>query len=397
MRRAVRLSDNPGMARLQAKAIGSPDEVRSFPNGRVEIYRARRRGHRPDAVRAGLALGEHVKPIAGTASCQYHHLGVCVSGRLGIRMDDGTTFEVGPGTVFDIPAGHDGWVIGDEPWETYDVAGMRSFGRSVETATESSRRSCSPMSSTRRRPPSGWATPAGGSSISTLNERCQFEVRPAARPPGQDDRRRHPRHVRQLRTGGSLRGGGDQPGARARLGLRAGIHTGEVELAPGDVRGLAVHVASRILALAGAGEVYVSGTTLELLAGSSLAFDDRGEHELKGISGRAAGLRPGSLVHRSERLRLHQPDRGPDRRRARAPRPAPDEVALRRRQLGIAARLPGGSPCPVLADGHPEGLANLAHRVGGERRHGHPDHDHDADRGPSGQSRLKWPHHERRR
>ena len=73
-----------------------------------------------------------VKPIAGTPSCQYHHLGVCVSGRLGIRMDDGTTFEVGPGTVFDIPAGHDGWVIGDEPWETYDFAGMRSFGRAVE-------------------------------------------------------------------------------------------------------------------------------------------------------------------------------------------------------------------------------------------------------------------------
>ena len=57
-----------------------------------------------------------VKPIAGTESCRYHHLGVCVQGRLGIRMDDGTTFEVGPNSVFDIPAGHDGWVIGDDPW-----------------------------------------------------------------------------------------------------------------------------------------------------------------------------------------------------------------------------------------------------------------------------------------
>jgi class 3 adenylate cyclase len=70
------------------------------------------------------------------------------------------------------------------------------------------------------------------------------------------------------------------------LGLRAGIHTGEVELSPGDVRGLAVHLASRILALAGGGEVCVSGSTYELLAGSSFTFEDRGEQDLKGISGR---------------------------------------------------------------------------------------------------------------
>jgi class 3 adenylate cyclase len=70
------------------------------------------------------------------------------------------------------------------------------------------------------------------------------------------------------------------------VGLRAGIHTGEVELSPGDVRGIAVHLASRILALAGDGEVCVSGSTYELLAGSRYAFEDRGEQELKGISGR---------------------------------------------------------------------------------------------------------------
>ena len=59
-----------------------------------------------------------------------------------------------------------------------------------------------------------------------------------------------------------------------------------MELAAGDVRGLVVHVASRVMALAGAGQVYVSGTTYELLVESSLAFEDRGEHELKGITGR---------------------------------------------------------------------------------------------------------------
>ena len=82
------------------------------------------------------------------------------------------------------------------------------------------------------------------------------------------------------------------------LRLRAGVHTGEVELFPGDVRGLAVHVASRILALAGGGEVYVSGTTRELLSGSSLEFVDRGEHELKGVSGRRRAY---ELVSRAEK------------------------------------------------------------------------------------------------
>lgn len=66
---------------------------------------------------------------------------------------------------------------------------------------------------------------------------------------------------------------------------RAGVHTGEVKLVPGDVRGVAVHEAARIMALADASEVLVSGTTRDLLTGSSVVFEDRGLHELKGVSG----------------------------------------------------------------------------------------------------------------
>ncbi len=69
------------------------------------------------------------------------------------------------------------------------------------------------------------------------------------------------------------------------LAIRAGVHTGEVELVAGDVRGLAVHVAARIMALAGPSQVFVSATTHELLAGSELTFADAGSHELKGVSG----------------------------------------------------------------------------------------------------------------
>jgi class 3 adenylate cyclase len=65
--------------------------------------------------------------------------------------------------------------------------------------------------------------------------------------------------------------------------IRAGLHTGEIELAGADVRGLAVHIGARIAALAGAGEVLVSRTVRDLVAGSGLTFLDRGTHVLKGV------------------------------------------------------------------------------------------------------------------
>jgi class 3 adenylate cyclase len=68
-----------------------------------------------------------------------------------------------------------------------------------------------------------------------------------------------------------------------RLQVRAGIHTGEVELVGGDVRGIAVHLAARVAALAGPDEVLVSSTVRDLTAGSGLSLVDRGVHELKGV------------------------------------------------------------------------------------------------------------------
>jgi class 3 adenylate cyclase len=76
-------------------------------------------------------------------------------------------------------------------------------------------------------------------------------------------------------------------GAR-RLGIevRAGLHTGEVQLRGDDVSGIAVHLAQRVSALAGPSEVLVSRTVVDLVAGSGIEFEDRGEHELKGVGGR---------------------------------------------------------------------------------------------------------------
>jgi class 3 adenylate cyclase len=69
------------------------------------------------------------------------------------------------------------------------------------------------------------------------------------------------------------------------LDVRAGLHTGEVEFRANDLHGLAVHVAQRVSSIAGAGEVVVSRTVVDLVAGSDLQFEDRGDHELKGVPG----------------------------------------------------------------------------------------------------------------
>ncbi len=69
------------------------------------------------------------------------------------------------------------------------------------------------------------------------------------------------------------------------LHIRAGVHTGEVEVMGDGIGGIAVHIGARIASLAGPDEVFVSSTVKDLVAGSGLTFDDRGEHELKGVSG----------------------------------------------------------------------------------------------------------------
>ncbi|MEP6469617.1 MAG: adenylate/guanylate cyclase domain-containing protein [Chloroflexota bacterium] len=69
------------------------------------------------------------------------------------------------------------------------------------------------------------------------------------------------------------------------LQVRQGVHSGEVEISVGDVRGIAVHAAARILALAHPGDILISGTVHDLLDGGPFTFEDRGQHVLKGLSG----------------------------------------------------------------------------------------------------------------
>ena len=88
------------------------------------------------------------------------------------------------------------------------------------------------------------------------------------------------------------------------IGLRAGVHTGELERLGDDIGGMAVHIGARVGALAGAGEVLVSSTVKDLVIGSELYFEDRGEHDLKGVPGR---WRVYALGDERREVRRHAP------------------------------------------------------------------------------------------
>ena len=118
------------MAELEVRNHDQADETRPFVDkGRVEIVNLAGGVVGRGTFEPGWRWSEHVKPIAGTESCQAPHMGYCVSGRMVVRMDDGTEKEVGPGDVLVIPPGHDAWVVGDEPCVQVNFTGMEVYAK----------------------------------------------------------------------------------------------------------------------------------------------------------------------------------------------------------------------------------------------------------------------------
>ena len=107
---------------LQKKSLDSPDETRTFENGKAQVVTLGNFSASRLVFEPGWRWSENVKPIAGTDSCQVLHTGYQVSGRLHVRMEDGTEEEVGPGEAYVIPPGHDAWVVGDEPVVSVDMS-----------------------------------------------------------------------------------------------------------------------------------------------------------------------------------------------------------------------------------------------------------------------------------
>jgi hypothetical protein len=108
----------------------SPDEVRPFVDkGRAQIVNLEGGPVGKGVFEPGWRWSTHVKPIAGTDSCQTAHLGYVLSGRMHVAMDDGTEGEAGPGDVVRIQPGHDAWVVGDEPCVFVDFGQIEHYAK----------------------------------------------------------------------------------------------------------------------------------------------------------------------------------------------------------------------------------------------------------------------------
>jgi hypothetical protein len=127
------------MTRMTIKRLAAPDETRPFASkGRAEIFRLEDGTVGRGVFEPGWKWSECVRPIAGTQSCEVAHLGVCLSGRMRVRMNDGTEADIGPGDLMQIQPGHDAWVVGDEPCIVLDFAGMEHYAERAAGAGRAS-------------------------------------------------------------------------------------------------------------------------------------------------------------------------------------------------------------------------------------------------------------------
>ena len=111
------------------KKVAQPDEIREFPHGRAEIFRVGGAEVGRLVFNPGWKWSKDVRPLAKTSSCEAPHFQYHVSGKLAIRMDDGTEFVAGPGDITSLPKGHDAWVVGEEPVVVVDWFGASDYAR----------------------------------------------------------------------------------------------------------------------------------------------------------------------------------------------------------------------------------------------------------------------------
>jgi class 3 adenylate cyclase len=274
------------MADFHIKDLGRPDEIIELPFLTVHLVDLGDITVGHFVNEPGWSWYEHVRPSVGGEWCQARHPGMVISGRLGVEFEDGTRMDVGPNEVFDIPPGHNGWTIGDEPCVQIEWSGIRAFAGfqagihsrvlvtllftdlvdSTALAAELGDRRWREVLSRHFESSRASLERFRGREVDTTGDgilatfaapapalHCAVAIQRAARAEG--------------------------------LRVRAGVHVGEVETVGRGVRGVAVHEAARIMAEASADEVLVSETVRLFSTSAGLAFEDVGVRALKGLEG----------------------------------------------------------------------------------------------------------------
>ncbi|MGK2964737.1 MAG: cupin domain-containing protein [Tepidiformaceae bacterium] len=117
------------MPGIEMRDFANPDEVRTPELTRIALVGLAGGQIGQYTFAPGWRWSECIKPVAKTETCQVDHIGVVISGRLGASHVDGTEIVVGPGQVYRIGPGHDGWTVGDEPAVVVEFQGAAGFGK----------------------------------------------------------------------------------------------------------------------------------------------------------------------------------------------------------------------------------------------------------------------------
>jgi class 3 adenylate cyclase len=271
------------MGRIERKSVLEPDELRELPGLTLNLLRVGSLALGYGIVHPGFRWSTHLRKETDEPLCQIHHLQMLLSGRFAVEMDDGEYVEIGPNEVFDVPPGHDAWVLGDEPAVLLDFLGnIEQLGRPA-----SKDRIVTTLLMTDIVDSTATASGLGDAAWKQqLGEHNRLVRARLERYLGQEVNTTGDGFLAMFASAvGAIRCAASIRDATAGIGLpvRIGVHTGEVELLPGDIGGLAVHAAARVMALGGASDVMVSSTARGLVEDGSLRFESRGAQRLKGL------------------------------------------------------------------------------------------------------------------
>lgn len=274
------------MAKLQAKPFDAPDQLRNPPKADLRLVHL-------DEVAVGLGSWEpgwrwsvDLAPIVGTSWCENHHIGYAISGAFRVLTEAGEELEIRGGSAYEIPPRHDAWVIGDEPFVTVEWTSARVVGIAADdpgdriVATVVFTDIVDSTATLERIGDTAWRDRLLDHNAQLRGVIDAFRGREVTTT-GDGFLAVFDGASRAVRCGAAM----VLAARRAGVEIRVGIHTGEVELIAGNVRGVAVHVAARVLSEAAAGEVLVSETTHALTDGSGLGYEDVGRRALKGLTG----------------------------------------------------------------------------------------------------------------
>ncbi|MGH2546677.1 MAG: adenylate/guanylate cyclase domain-containing protein [Actinomycetota bacterium] len=268
------------------KSLRTPEETVAFPGASQGVVELGDLTVGRFEAQPGWRWSEHVRPEVGGEWCRARHVGVVISGRIRVISEDGTEVEFGPDDAYDIPPGHDAYVVGDEPVVQIEWQGLRTFlgprggmrGRRLVTLLFTDI-----VDSTRIASELGdatWRELLSRHYEAARSELDRFGGR-EAKTTGDGMLAVFDGAAAALRCADAIR----SAAAAHDLRIRVGVHVGEVDVVGGSVQGVSVHHAARVMAAAGPQEILASELTKSLVAASGVEMEDRGVHSLKGIPG----------------------------------------------------------------------------------------------------------------